>query len=176
MAGLPEEFFATLKALGIAETPQILWVSVAEQRLRLFVSRLPVADYQISTAKAGVGCRKNSHQTPVGLHRIAQKIGDRQPPGMIFKERQPTTVWKSETNTNRQSDLILTRILWLEGLQPDVNQGGDVDTFARYIYIHGTNHEESIGQPASHGCVRMRNRDVLDLFDGVEVGSLVWIV
>jgi lipoprotein-anchoring transpeptidase ErfK/SrfK len=103
---------------------------------------------------------------------------------MIVKERKPTTVWKSEANSNRQSaignrrsqDWILTRILWLEGLQPGVNQGGEVDSFSRYIYIHGTNHEELLGQPASHGCVRMSNLDVLLLFDAVETGSLVWIM
>ena len=153
------------------------------------MNRLPTAEYPVSTAKNGVGCRRDSFQTPTGLHRVAQKIGDGQPVGMVFKERKPTTEWKSEirnpkseTNpnqrsaiSNRRSDLILTRILWLEGLDPGVNHGGDVDTFARYIYIHGTNHEELIGHPASRGCVRMRNGDVMQLFDDVPVESLVWI-
>ena len=189
MSSLPVEFFDTLRALGITETREILWISVAEQRLRLFVNRFPVAEFAVSTAKNGVGCRRNSFQTPIGLHRIAQKIGGDQPLGTIFKERKPTTVWKSEIRNpksegnpnrqsaigNRQCDLILTRILWLEGLQPGINQGGDVDTFSRYIYIHGTNHEDLIGQPASHGCVRMRNDDVMGLFGCVFEGTLVWL-
>jgi hypothetical protein len=173
MSSLPEEFFASLEAKKIAETGQILWVSVSEQRLRLFVHRLQTAEYPVSTAKNGVGCRVNSYQTPTGLLRIAQKIGAGEPVGMIFKERRPTVLHASRSVLD--ADLILTRILWLEGLEPGVNQGGDVDTFSRYIYVHGTNQEELIGQPASHGCIRMRNADVLQLFDAVEVGSVVWV-
>ncbi len=189
MSTLPEEFFAAIRARSIAETRLVLWVSVTEQRLHVFLDRRPAAEYAVSTATNGVGCRRDSFQTPTGLHRIARKIGDGQPRGTIFKERTPTTSWKPEIRNpkpetisnrqsvigSRQSDLILTRILWLEGLEPGVNRGGEVDTFHRYIYIHGTNHEDLIGQPASHGCVRMRNDDVMGLFETVEIGTLVWI-
>jgi lipoprotein-anchoring transpeptidase ErfK/SrfK len=176
MPGLPEEFYAAARARRVTETPVILWVSVPEQALRVFVHGQPAAQYPVSTAQRGVGCRRDSLQTPVGLHRVAQKIGDGQPTGTIFIERQPAVCSDSQSSIrNPQSDLILTRILWLEGLQPGINQGGEVDTFSRYIYIHGTNHEEQIGQPASHGCVRMRNQEVLELFALAEVGTLVWI-
>ena len=176
MSALPAEFFDVLKANKVVETAQILWVSASEQRLRLFVHRLPTAEFSVSTANNGLGCRVNSYQTPTGLLRIARKIGDGEPVGTIFKERLPAGVfYPSSPILHPPSDLILTRILWLEGLELGINRGGDVDTFSRYIYIHGTNHEEKIGQPASHGCIRMRNDDVLNLFDAVEVGSLVWV-
>ena len=181
MTDLPAKFLSTSQTLGIAETPEIVWISVVEQKLRLFVGHVLSAEYGVSTAKNGLGCRRDSYQTPVGLHRIAQKIGGGQPLGMVFKERMPTTLHAppfakaSEARSTLHEDLILTRILWLEGLQPDVNQGGVVDTFSRYIYIHGTNHEDCIGQPASRGCIRMRNADVTTLFEAVELGSLVWI-
>ena len=190
MSSLPAEIFDKLRAFKIAETREILWVSVREQKLRLFVNRRPTGEFSVSTAAKGIGCTRNSHQTPTGLHRIAQKIGDGEPAGTIFKERVPVGVrsQKSEARSlenqisnhesrmsNLEPDLILTRIVWLEGLEPGVNQGGNVDTFARYIYIHGTNHEDRIGQPASHGCVRMRNDDVIKVFDQVSVGSLVWL-
>jgi hypothetical protein len=180
MPGLPAEFFDKIQTLGIAETSEILTISVSEQRLRLFKNRLCAVEYAVSTAEKGIGCHRDSYQTPVGLHRISQKIGKGQPSGTIFKERKPAGKCQSiksgslNAGTNHD-DLILTRILWLEGLEPGVNRGGDVDTFSRYIYIHGTNREDLLGQPDSHGCIRMRNADVKTLFDSVELGSLVWI-
>lgn len=173
MTRLPVEIRQALDAAKIAETRSILWISVGEQRLRLYHHGVPVAEYAVSTSAKGTGCRQNSFQTPTGLHRVAKKIGEGQPVGMVFKERKPTTLNAQRSTLNE--DRILTRILWLEGLEPGVNQGGEVDTFERYIYIHGTNHEDKIGQPASLGCVRMRNDDVVKLFDAVEEGTLVWI-
>lgn len=175
MTRLPVEFRRALETVKIAETPVFLWVSVAEQRLRLYHRGRFVAEYAVSTSAKGTGCRKNSYQTPTGLHRVAEKIGDGQPVGMVFKERKPFGVQSSEFRVQSSEDLILTRILWLEGLEPGVNRGGEVDSFGRYIYIHGTNHEDKIGRPASRGCIRMRNDDVVKLFDAVEPGTLIWI-
>lgn len=134
--------------------------------------------YPVSTAANGVGEASGSHCTPRGRHRIAEKIGAGLPLGSAFRARQPTgEIWTPELDAaNPGRDWILTRILWLEGLEPGRNQGGSVDTHARYIYIHGTHEEHRLGTPASHGCIRMANADVAELFDRVEVGTPVTIV
>lgn len=175
MDPLPEQFWAALGRTGLEETPEIIAISLAEQRLRLFRNRQLAAEFPVSTSARGPGCRAESFQTPTGLHRVARKIGHRQPTGTVFRERIPAGVVPLPPAADGDADRILTRILWLEGLQPGHNRGGEVDTFSRHIYIHGTNHEELIGRPASHGCVRMRNADVITLFDAVAEGTLVWI-
>lgn len=153
-------------------------VSLSQQRLRLFQEDALVAEYPVSTALGGAGEREGSYRTPRGLHAICEKIGEDAPRGAVFVGRRPT----GEVCTNLVyaaapgRDWMLTRILWLEGLQPGFNRGGDVDSRSRYIYIHGTPDEEPIGVPRSHGCVRMRNDDVIDLFARVEVGTEVEIV
>ena len=106
-------------------------------------------------------------KTPTGRFRIAEKIGAKMPLGTVFKSRRPVKITKKEL---AGEDLIMTRILWLDGLDP-----GNANTHERFIYIHGTNHEELIGQPASHGCVRMRSADLVELFDRVEIGTPVVI-
>ena len=139
---------------------------------------LLLRQYPVSTAANGVGEASGSHCTPRGRHRIAEKIGAGLPLGSAFRARQPTgEIWTPELDAaNPGRDWILTRILWLEGLEPGRNQGGSVDTNARYIYIHGTHEEHRLGTPASHGCIRMANADVAELFDRVEVGTPVTIV
>lgn len=139
---------------------------------------LLLRQYPVSTAANGVGEASGSHCTPRGRHRIAEKIGAGLPLGSAFRARQPTgEIWTPELDAaNPGRDWILTRILWLEGLEPGRNQGGSVDTHARYIYIHGTHEEHRLGTPASHGCIRMANADVAELFDRVEVGTPVTIV
>jgi lipoprotein-anchoring transpeptidase ErfK/SrfK len=136
-----------------------------------------IREYPVSTAANGVGERSGSHCTPRGRHRIAAKIGAGAPLGAAFKARQPTgEIWTPELDAeNPGRDWILTRILWLAGLEPGRNQGGEVDSQARYIYIHGTGEEQRLGTPASHGCIRMRNADVAELFDLVEVDTEVRI-
>lgn len=136
-----------------------------------------IREYSISTAKNGLGEQSGSYCTPRGRHRIAEKIGDRQPMYAIFKARVPTgEIWTPQMSEDKpDSDWILTRILWLEGTEEGKNKGGTVDSHARYIYIHGTNDEHLIGTPASHGCIRMNNADVLDLFNLVEAGTEVHI-
>lgn len=132
-----------------------------------------IREYPISTAKNGLGEQCGSYCTPRGRHRIAEKIGAGQPLYAVFKSRVPTgEIWSHELAEEKSGcDWILTRILWLEGLEEGRNKGGEVDTHDRYIYIHGTNEEHLIGQPVSHGCIRMKNADVAELFDLVEEGT-----
>src|SRR5207244_508090 len=133
-----------------------------------------VAEYPISTAVAGIGGEDGSFRTPPGWHRIDARIGDGAPTGAIFMSREHTgELWRGEPTAG---DLILTRVLTLEGLEAGVNLGPGHDSRARYIYIHGTNHEDALGRPDSHGCVRMANAAVIDLFDRVAEGDPVVIV
>lgn len=131
--------------------------------------------YPVSTARNGAGERAGSFCTPRGAHRIAQKIGEHAPLFAVFKARLATgEIWTPELDLCHPGrDWILSRILWLDGLEPGKNQGGDVDSHDRYIYIHGTSEEDLIGTPASHGCIRMRNADVVSLFDQVAVDTRV---
>lgn len=156
-----------------------IFVSVPEQMCYLVESGVPVWQARCSTAAAGVGFREGSLQTPTGWHRIEAKIGNGMPWGQVYRSREAAkTVWKPGMET--KEDLVLTRVLTLEGLEPGVNQGKDaegkvVDSQARGIYIHGTNGEDKIGTPVSHGCVRLLNDDVIALFDRVAKGMLVYI-
>jgi hypothetical protein len=136
-----------------------------------------VRQYTVSTAANGPGEQSGSYCTPRGRHRIAEKIGAGAPLCAAFKARELTgEIWTPELDAaNPGRDWILTRILWLEGLEPGRNKGGTVDTYNRYIYIHGTNEEHKLGTPASHGCIRMKNAEVAELFDRVKVGTEVRI-
>jgi lipoprotein-anchoring transpeptidase ErfK/SrfK len=142
-------------------------ISVREQRLTLKNGRKKIATYPISTSRFGVGSKEGSFKTPTGKFRIAEKIGGGMPAGTIFKSRQPV---KATKKMLREEDLVMTRILWLDGLEPR-----NANTHDRYVYIHGTNHEEEIGTAASHGCVRMKNDDVVELFERVREGTPVEI-
>ena len=130
--------------------------------------------YSISTAANGLGNRVDSNKTPIGIHRIKQKIGGGEPQGMVFKARVSTGQISNKTD-NREEDEITSRILWLDGLEQGFNKGNVHDTYERYIYIHGTSDEKRIGQPVSHGCIRMKNQDVIELFDEVLVNDIVII-
>ena len=153
----------------------LLWVDIAGQQLYVLDSGEIVKSFPVSTALRGTGCQQDSLQTPTGLHEICEMIGDDEPVGMVFKGRQPTgelaAIEKGDVDTGQ--DIITSRILWLNGLEPGINQGQGVDTRDRYIYIHGTNEEGRIGQPVSHGCIRMKNSDVIALFERVHVGTPV---
>ena len=131
--------------------------------------------YPISTSKFGLGQKQGSFKTPAGIHKIAQKIGAEEPVGRVFKAREATDDICLAEDFTGEDDVITSRILWLEGLQPGYNCDAEVDTYKRYIYIHGTADESHIGQPASIGCIRMRNLDVIKLFKQVEVNDLVII-
>lgn len=136
-----------------------------------------IRSFVISTSKRPPSNVKNSLGTPRGLHEITERIGAGQPPGMVFKARVCTGHHFSELMPAADNgNLITSRILWLRGLEPDVNRGGDVDSFERYIYIHGTNREAELGQPQSAGCVLMRNMDIIELYEEVRTGDHVLIV
>ena len=134
-----------------------------------------IAQYSVSTALKGSGEEKNSYRTPRGRHVVRAKIGAGAPIGSVFKGRRATgEVWTPALGAQYPGrDFILTRILWLSGCEPGYNRLGNVDSMQRYIYIHGTPDSEPMGTPQSHGCVRMRNRDVVALFDAVPVGTPV---
>lgn len=133
--------------------------------------------YDVSTSRYGVGSLEGSQRTPLGLHRVSEKIGDGAPPMAVFVDRKPTgrVARPNLKPTPTGEDLITSRVLWLEGLEPGRNRGGSVDSHDRFIYIHGTADEGLIGSPASHGCVRMRNVDVIELYDRVPPGTRVEI-
>ena len=152
-------------------------INIASQRLSLTEDGQLLCEYPVSTGANGHGCEAGSYKTPTGLHRIKLKIGDGQPLGAVFSSRRPT----GEVFSSRlcavapERDWILTRILWLEGLEPGRNRGRNLDTLRRYIYIHGTPDDGMKNPPSSHGCVRMFNEHLVELFSRVSVGTLVHI-
>jgi len=172
-----QQLFSELcRRLGSAAPPPVaLAVSIARQRIALFREGALVMEWPVSTSRFGVGSVRDSYKTPPGLHRIAEKIGAGLPLDTVFKGRKPAGRVADYEPRPTDHDLILARILWLEGCEPGRNRGGDVDSHDRYIYIHGTVHEDRIGTPDSHGCVRMRNADVAALFEMVEPGTPVMI-
>jgi lipoprotein-anchoring transpeptidase ErfK/SrfK len=171
-----EQVTKTCVRLGIKPAARILVVRLGPQTLQFFATGKLLKSYAVSTSRRPPSNVKDSLGTPRGLHEIAERIGEGQPTGVVFKSRVPTGKHYSEfpdagTNTN----FITTRILWLRGLEAGVNLGGNVDTHDRYVYIHGTNHEDRIGERMSAGCVLMRNADILELFEQVRGGDQVWI-
>ena len=154
-----------------------LLVTAATQTLSLIMAGQIIKSYSISTSKFGLGCQQDSNKTPTGAHRIKQKIGQSAAQGEIFVGRVATGRHGRILSqaVHDEQDLILSRILWLEGLESGINSGEGVDSFARYIYIHGTQEEGLLGQAASHGCVRMSNAAVIELFDSVKQGTFVYI-
>ena len=149
-----------------------LIIHAKTQTAELFINEKPFKTYTISTAAKGLGCEENSNKTPTGLLSVSKKFGLAALPGTIFKSRQPTgAFWSIDQNNHlrdSEEDLILTRILWLEGLEDH-----NTNTKSRYIYIHGTNREDLLGTPASHGCIRMSNKDIVELFDLMPEGAHV---
>lgn len=152
-------------------------VSLSEQRLRLLSGTDVLMDVPVSTAKNGAGELWGSECTPRGRHCVRAKIGAGAPVGAVFVGRRPTgEIYGPELGRRHPGrDWILTRILWLSGLEPGRNRLGNVDSMRRFIYIHGCPDEVVLGRPGSHGCVRMGNADVMRLFDGVRVGTEVFI-
>lgn len=144
-----------------------LHVSVRNQRLTLKSGDESIRTYPISTSRFGLGSEEDSMKTPVGRFRIAEKIGAELPPGTVFRDRLPVGLGDEHPPGE---DLVLSRILWLDGLEEH-----NANTHDRYIYIHGTNHEDEIGAPASHGCIRMKNDDLVELFDLIDTDTSVVI-
>ena len=146
-----------------------LIVDAKTQTANLFENHKHLKSYKISTAKNGPGSENGSNCTPMGKLRVAQKIGDGLPKGSVLKSREPTgDIWQGE---ELGDDLILTRILWLEGAEED-----NKNTFDRYIYLHGTNQEKDLGTPVSHGCIRFSNDDIIEIFDILQTGAEVEIL
>lgn len=150
-----------------------LFVNTQSQILSLVKHQLLSSTYPVSTSKYGTGNQKNSFKTPLGIHRIVDKIGSGSPPGRIYKDRKDTG--KNWQNEITDENLMLTRILRLEGLEPTINRGENIDSYERYIYIHGTNKEELIGTPMSHGCICMKNNAIIELFDTIQENTIVII-
>lgn len=164
---------------GLQPGEWLLIVDVAKQELRAWHNERMQVRYDVSTARRGVGSREGSLKSPPGWHEIDERIGGDKPIGSVFKQRVHTgrvVPEKQWGTTTEPGDTILSRILWLRGLEEGVNRGPGIDTHDRYVYIHGTIHEDKIGTPASAGCVRMRNRDIVALFESIGAKrTLVWM-
>lgn len=171
-----EDVLSACKRSGVVPTRLALIASVATQTLSLFEEGKFVGKFPCSTSRFGIGQTEGSNYTPLGLHRIAEKIGAGELAGTVFKSRQ---IIGHTSQPELSGAKITTRILWLEGLEPGLNKGSNgevkVDSHARYIYIHGTADQKSIGQPASHGCIHLADADLIPLFDLLPSGTLVWI-
>lgn len=179
---LPRSLLLACRRLHVPLTRDILVVSVPAQQVAWFrASSLPIdpsapghtlrRTFRASTSRFGVGQVRDSRRTPLGLHRIAARIGQGWPVGTVFRARQPVgRIWAGLPHAT-----IAHRILWLEGLEPGLNRGGPVDTFSRYIYLHGLADEPSLGQPASQGCIHLAAADLIPLHDRLPLHTLVWI-
>ena len=184
------DFIGSCRKHGVRPTQFLLIVNIASQTVSLFENtstaahlaidalRLTVDDYKLvkkllcSTSRFGIGQTEGSNCTPLRLHRIAEKIGAGTAAGTVYKGRQAIGhVSQPELADSK----ITTRIMWLDGLEPGFNRGGNVDSHSRYIYIHGTADQASIGKPASCGCVHLADNDLMPLFDLLPGGTLVWI-
>jgi lipoprotein-anchoring transpeptidase ErfK/SrfK len=142
-------------------------ISIRDQRLTVKEGETPISTYPVSTSRFGVGTEEGSMKTPTGRFRVVEKIGGDRPIGTVFRSRVPLGPDDPPPPTD---DLVMSRILWLDGLDEH-----NANTRERFVYIHGTKHEDKIGSPASHGCVRMRNSDVVELFELVDDGTPVII-
>ncbi len=183
MEGTATEYQRRLasSAASLPDAPQLapgdwlLIVTLDDQRLIACRDGEIRAVYPVSTAANGAGSLENSGKTPLGWHRVCEWIGGREPLGRPFVSRKPSgkalppAKWREKSS----ADMVLTRILWLDGLEPGRNKGGNVDSHDRFIYIHGTNQEQLLGTPASHGCIRLSNRAVAELFD-LTLGSTTY--
>ena len=175
----PAALFEKCRTLNLVPSTDLLCVSVEEQCLRWYRcagvgARQSFAlqeNFVCSTSSHGTGQKLNSYRTPLGLHQVKEKIGDGMPMGTIFKSRRPVGyTWQGNPDAS-----ITTRIFWLDGLEPGFNRGGKVDSHDRYIYIHGTGKQTRIGRPGSHGCIHLRDEDLVKLFDNTPSGTMVWI-
>jgi hypothetical protein len=180
-SGLSPEAVRACARRGVAPTRYFLAVDISRQTASLFARPASAAApdrrhklvraFRCSTSKFGIGETAHSNRTPRGLHRIAKKIGGGWPVGTAFTSRQVTGfTWRGKPMAP-----ITTRIFWLEGLEPGLNRGGNVDSHARCIYIHGTGNEMTLGRPDSHGCVHLAAADLIPLYDLLPEGTLVWI-
>ena len=164
-------------AVNISAMTYKIDIDISQQRLYLKQNDDLIKSYPISSSKFGEGSTENSNMTPLGLHVIKEKIGTDVPINTLFISRINTkrTVNIENSRNKTKDDHITSRILWLDGLEEGKNKGKGVDSYSRYIYIHGTHEEGLIGEKASHGCIRMLNNDVIDLYNYVNIGTKVYI-
>tara|TARA_B110000305_G_scaffold1173_1_gene1169 strand:+ start:629 stop:1219 length:591 start_codon:yes stop_codon:yes gene_type:complete len=157
---------------------ELIYVSIKNQKLYHISDNTINVEYTISSAKKGIGNIRNSDKTPIGLHYIKEKYGQKTPINgrMIARKFEGLIATIYQDTSSSKTDDITSRILWLAGLEEGINKGGNVDSYQRYIYIHGTSEEGKLGTPASHGCIRMSNLDVINLFDKVKEGTKVLIL
>ena len=157
---------------------ELLLVSISEQKMYYLKDNKIINTFVISSSEYGTGSKAGSNKTPLGLHKVKSKYGDETPVngrmiGRVFYG-QIATLYNDTTKS--KTDDVTSRIFWLEGLEKDKNKGKGIDSYKRYIYIHGTSEEGRLGKPASHGCIRMKNKEVIDLYKLIEVGTLVLIL
>ena len=173
---LKDEYLQILEELNLNRTRDLMLVSIQNQRMYLQKENSAVKTYVISTSLKNPSCQQDSFGTPWGLHEVSDIIGSDQPIGMVFKARHPIgkCYWECDAQM-QEGNLITSRILRLRGLQPGLNCGGVSDTFLRYVYIHGTNHEKKLGKPASSGCLQLSNQDVIELADSIKIGTHLFI-
>ncbi len=167
---LPKKFCEACNRFAHTLTEHCLFINVAQQKLTHY-NESQTVDLTISTSLEGTGQKEGSHKTPLGLHRIYEKIGDGEPEGTVFKGRRPIRF----DGKGDPTALITDRILWLEGLEPGFNCGDDLDSRKRYIYIHGIGDESHLGRPNSKGCIHVGSKQLFRLYDAVPVGTLVYI-
>ena len=157
---------------------ELLFISIENQEMHHIKNGKVIKTYTISSSAYGIGNKSGSNKTPIGLHRVASKFGSKTPTNGIMKSRvfygDIATIYNDTTKS--KTDDITSRIFWLEGLEQDKNKGKGIDSYKRYIYIHGTSEEGRLAKPASKGCIRMKNKEVIDLFKIVKVGTLVLIL
>ena len=160
----------------MSPSDNLLLGNIDKQEIAHYHKAKIVKCYSMSSSKQPPSCMENSLGTPWGLHVVCEKIGDGQKKGMVFEGRMPIGLIASECSLEKQNrNLITSRIVRLDGLEPGINRGGSLDTFKRYVYIHGTNHEGNIGSPASSGCLQLSNDNVIELFDKISVGTHLFI-
>ena len=157
---------------------ELLFVSIENQKMYHIKEGAIVKKYIISSSEYGTGSEAGSNKTPLGLHKVKEKYGDETPIngrmiGRVFYG-QIATLYNDKTKS--KTDDVTSRIFWLEGLEKGKNKGEGIDSYKRYIYIHGTSEEGRLGRPASHGCIRMKNNEVIDLYKTIAIGTLVLIL
>ena len=173
---LYSEYLGVVNSLRLKPTDHVLIASLRQQKINHFLHGKRVKDYLMSSSKRKPSCVEGSLGTPSGLHCVCRKIGEGEKLGTVFEGRVSIGATYLEcAEEKRRKNLITTRILRLRGLQEGVNLGGEVDTYNRYVYVHGTNHEERLGKPASSGCLQMGNEEILELFGLLPEGSHLYV-
>ena len=157
---------------------EVLFVNITEQKMYYIKEGGIVKTYVISSSSYGVGNKAGSNKTPIGLHKVKQKFGEKTPINgkMIGRVFYGDIATIYTDNTKSKTDDVCSRILWLVGLEEGLNKGEGIDSYNRYIYIHGTSEEGRLGKPASHGCIRMKNKEVIELYEKIKIGTLVLIL